>query len=307
MRFGRSPFFQTNNNIGFRIKSFFRNPSPLNKLITINVGVYLGIVFLKIFSNLFGFLMAKESGLQIIDLISLWLSVPANISTLITKPWTLLTSIFLHLEFFHIFFNMLMLWFSGTIFLSYFKPKSLYLVYILGGMVGNILFILSYNYFPVFSSISNEAVALGASGGVLAVLIAAASKAPNQKVNLLFLGSIPLKWIALLFVVIDILSIPSGNSGGHFAHLGGALFGFFYVILPTIFLKIKPSFSFHRAKPKQTSSSQRPKTDEQYNRERAENRKKIDKILDKISKSGYQNLSKEEKELLFKSSNTKNW
>ena len=251
--------------------------------------------------------MAKESGFEIIPIISSWLSVPSDLSTLLIKPWTLFTSIFLHFDFFHIFYNMLMLWFSGTIFIQYFKPNSLYKVYILGGLVGNILFILSYNYFPVFASIKNAAFALGASGGVLAVLIAAATKVPNQKINLLFLGSISLKWIAILFVVIDILSIPGENSGGHFAHLGGALFGFLYVILPFILQKIKPFLSFHRYKPKKQNSSQRPKTDEQYNRERADNRKKIDEILDKISKSGYQNLSKEEKELLFKTSNTKNW
>ena len=310
MRFRQSPFFRPQQSIASRIQLFLKNNSPLNRLITINIAVYLGMLALKISASLLEFLMLKEYGSLMLLFVSDWLCVPANISTLLVKPWTILTSIFLHLDFFHILFNMIMLWFGGSIFIQYFKPKSLYTVYIIGGIIGNILFILSYNYFPVFSSIKHDAIALGASGGVLSVLIATASKAPNRKVNLIFLGNTSLKWIALFLVLIDIVSIPKGNSGGHFAHLGGALFGFSYTVLPVFFRKYKSKISLlkqKKQKSKQNHRPQRPKTDEQYNQERYENRKKVDEILEKISKSGYQNLTQEEKDFLFKTSHTKNW
>ena len=305
MRFYSNPF--RNVNIGNRITYFFRNPSPLNRLIIINVSIYIILLLLKVFLNLLGFLFVKDFSTTVTSIITSWLSVPANLATLVSRPWTLLTSIFVHLDFLHIFFNLLVLWFSGTIFLQYFKKKALYIVYIFGGIIGNILFILSYNYFPVFASISNQAIALGASGGVLAVLVATATKAPNLKINLFLIGNIALKWIAIAFVVIDIISIPMSNSGGHLAHLGGSLFGFLYALFPQVSTIHMPSFKFRKSMKKRKYSYSHPKTDEQYNRERSENRKKIDEILDKISKSGYQNLTKEEKEILFKTSNKKNW
>jgi len=303
MRNYRSPFYSPNRNIGQRIKYFFQNPSPLNRLISINVGVFIGILLIKVGINVFSFLYAKEMGAQLMEYIAQALSIPADLSKLMLKPWTLITSIFTHMEFFHIFFNMIMLWFSGSIFLNYFKAKSLYTVYLFGGIIGNLMFVLSYNFFPVFASVTHYAMALGASGSVLAILIAAATKAPNQKVNLMFIGPVSLKWIAAFLVLIDIVSIPSGNSGGHFAHLGGALFGFLYTYYPKWQVLKKPLFSY---KTKQKHTSSRPKSDEQYNKERAEERKRIDLILDKISKSGYQNLSKEEKDFLFTTSNKKN-
>lgn len=307
MRFQRSPFYQTNRNFGQRIKYFFQNPSPLNRLITINVAVYLGVLLFKVFINLFGFLFVKEDSGQLMRIIALFLSVPADLPTLLVKPWTLITSIFSHMEFFHLLFNMIMLWFSGSIFLHYFKANSLYKVYIAGGIIGNLLFILSYNFFPVFESVTNYAIALGASGSVLAILIAAATKAPNQKINLIFIGNVSLKWIAIAFVLIDIVSLPRGNSGGHFAHLGGALFGFLYAYFPKLSLIKNPLFTFQKQKTNRTYASKHPKSDEQYNKERAEERQRVDKILDKISKSGYQNLTKEEKDFLFKTSNKRNW
>ncbi len=304
MRFRPTPF--NNINIGNRINYFIRSSSPLNRLIIINVVVYFILLLLKIFFNLFDFLFIKDFSSNVINSIIPLLSVSANLTTLASKPWTLLTSIFLHLNFLHIFFNMLVLWFSGSIFLQYFKKNALYTVYILGGILGNIFFILSYNYFSDLLYASNCAAALGASGGVLAVLVAAATKAPKLKINV-FVGNIDLKWIAIILVLIDIVNIPMHNSGGHFAHLGGSLFGFLYALYPQISTIRIPSLKLYSRNKKKKHNYSRYKTDEQYNRERAENRKKIDAILDKISKSGYQHLTKEEKEILFKTSNKKDW
>jgi membrane associated rhomboid family serine protease len=294
-----------NLNLGARISNFFRSNDPLNRLILVNVCVYLGFLLLGIVANLAHFLQAKEGGgfdQWVLD----WFGVHSNWWLLITRPWTIVTSIFLHLDFWHIFFNMLMLWVGGKIFHSFFRPKQIYTVYILGGLIGNLFFVLSYNFFPIFADVVSQAVAIGASGGVLAVLIAAAAKAPNYQLRLILIGNVPLKWIAIVMVIIDVISIQSGNSGGHFAHLGGALFGFLYVYIPKWNHNLK---SKHNSKPKVKKQTQngRPKSDEQYNAERADHRKRVDEILDKVAKSGYQNLSAEEKEFLFKTSNKKNW
>jgi membrane associated rhomboid family serine protease len=201
---------------------------------------------------------------------------------------------------------MIMLWLAGTIFSQFMPAKRIYWVYILGGLVGNILYILSFNYFPVFEAIAAYSFALGASGGILAVLTAAATKVPNFPVRLLFIGEVRLKWLAIVLIILDILNIPNGNSGGHFAHLGGALFGFLFVFIPILSPKIQiPKL---KKSPKfRPNPSFRPKTDEQYNAERTEYRKRVDKILDKVAQSGYGSLSKEEKDFLFNTSTKKNW
>ena len=291
-----------NLNLADKISSFFRSNSPLNRLIIINIGVYVSFLLLGVFANLTNFLQAREGG-DFEQFILDWLGVHADINLLASRPWTIITSIFLHLDLSHIFFNMLVLLIGGKIFLSFLSPKKIYTVYILGGIIGNIFFVISYNVFPVFADVLPDAVAIGASGGVLAVLIAAAAKAPNYPLPIVFIGNVPLKWIAAILVIVDIINIPSGNSGGHFAHLGGALFGFLYVYAPkwNHSLKSKPKIKVRKAE------SHRPKSDEQYNAERAAYRKKVDTILDKVAKSGYQSLSAEEKEFLFKTSNTKNW
>ena len=293
-----------NLNLGGRISNFFRSNNPLNRLIIINIGVYLAFLLLGIFANLANFLQVKESG-GFDQWVLEWFGAHSNWWLLLTRPWTLISSIFLHLEFSHIFFNMLTLWIGGQIFLYYFSPKQIYTVYILGGIIGNIFFIGAYNIFPVFSDVVQQAVAIGASGGVLAVLVAAAAKAPNHPLPLIFIGNVSLKWIAIVLVIIDIISIPGGNSGGHFAHLGGALFGFLYVYIPKWNQSLKAK-SKHKTKAKPSKDS-RPKSDEQYNAERAAHRKRVDEVLDKVAQSGYQNLSTEEKEFLFKTSNKKNW
>ena len=300
-RYNRPNF---NLNIGQLISNFFRNSNPLNRLIIINICIFIGLFFLKIFFNLTHFLQGTQgNGFE--QLVFDWLGVHSDRWHLITRPWTFVTSIFLHVEFSHIFFNMITLWIGGQIFLYYFSPKQIYTVYILGGILGNIFFILSYNIFPVFSDVVQQAVAIGASGGVLAVLLASAAKAPNHTLPLILIGNVSLKWIAIFLVIIDIISISGGNSGGHFAHLGGALFGFLYVCVPKWNQGLKSRQQI-RAKQSKSKGS-RPKSDEQYNAERTTHRKKVDEILDKVAQSGYKNLSAEEKEFLFKTSQKKNW
>lgn len=286
------------DNIFDNFKRFFNEKSMLSKLILINIAVWLLCLITGIFTWLFN--------VNDISFFSQWFAVPANLSKLLVKPWTLFTYMFLQEGFWHLFFNMMMLYFGGKLFLQLFSEKQLLLTYIVGGIVGALVFILAYNVFPVFESSRYSAIALGSSASVLSILIAAATYRPEYKINLFLFGEVKMKWIAIIFVLIDVLSIPKGNAGGHFSHLGGALWGFLYVYflknnkdLYDIFkdrkkIKVK-SRNFN-------TNSQRPKTDEQYNAERAADQEETDRILEKIAKKGYSSLSDKEKEYLFRQS-----
>ena len=307
MRYSNN-YFNPRLTVRDRIHRFVRSKNPVNQLITINAGIYLVILLLNLLSKTFLFLNNSNDETPVNDFILQWFGVSADFNRLISRPWTLVTSLFLHLDFLHILFNMIMLWFSGWIFSQFIAPKRIYWIYLFGGVVGNVFFILSYNYFSVFEPVAAYSTALGASGGVLAVLTAAAAKAPNYPVRLFLLGEVRLKWLAIVLIVLDIFNIRNGNSGGHFAHLGGALFGFLFVFIPVLRQKIQNAVPLKAPKYRQKpASSFRPKTDEQYNAERAEYRKKVDTVLDKVAKSGYGSLSREEKEFLFDTSKKKNW
>jgi hypothetical protein len=223
---------------------------------------------------------------------------------------------FLHYNFFHILFNMLWLYWFGKIFLEYLNAKKLLSVYLLGGLAGGLVYVLAFNLFPAFAEAVPTSVALGASAAILAVVMAVSFYVPNYTINLLFIGPVKLKYIALVTVLIDILSIKSGNAGGHLAHLGGALFGFLYAVqlqrgrdLTKGFNRFMDSlFSLFRRRPgkirvKYSKPKNRPESDLEYNARKVQEQKNIDLILDKISKSGYDGLSKEEKESLFRNSN----
>ena len=199
-----------------------------------------------------------------------------------------------------------MLYYGGKIFLQYFSQKQLLWTYIVGGLAGALFFILAFNAFPVFEDMKRHAFALGASASVLSILIAAATYRPDHTLNLFLLGQVKMKWVAIIFVIIDFLSITKGNSGGHIAHLGGALWGFIYALMLKNDFEIRKIFKKRpKIRVKTVNSEyyhQRPKTDEQYNAERAMNQEEIDRILDKIAKNGYSSLSDKEKEFLFKQS-----
>tara|TARA_B100001142_G_scaffold328951_1_gene390536 strand:+ start:154 stop:777 length:624 start_codon:yes stop_codon:yes gene_type:complete len=205
---------------------------------------------------------------------------------------------------------MIWLHFVGKLFLEHLNPKQLLSTYILGGISGGLIFIISYNYIPIFQPFSTNASAVGASASVFAIMIAIATYRPNYNIQLPFLGYIRLKHIALFMIILDILSIPKSNAGGHIAHLGGALFGFIYVrklkqgtdysVYFSILLeKISNTF---KQKSGLRKKYKRTKSDHEFNSERVARQKEIDKVLEKIANSGYESLDKKEKETLFKSS-----
>lgn len=286
------------NNILDVLKSFFLQKNMLSRLMLINIVIWLICSFISVFTWLFN--------ISDISFVTKLFAVPSDISALAEKPWSVFTYMFLQEKFGHLFFNMLMLYYGGKIFLQYFSEKQLLLTYIFGGLFGALFFILAFNAFPVFEDMKGHAFALGSSASVLSILIAAATYRPDYTLNLFLLGQVKMKWVAIVFVVIDFLSITKGNSGGHIAHLGGALWGFLYAFM------LKSDFDIYKIFKKKakirvkTVNSEnyhrRPKTDEQYNAERAQEQEDVDRILEKIAKNGYSSLSDKEKEFLFRQS-----
>ncbi len=299
-----NPNYYQNQNFAEGLKNFFRQGSSLSILILVNTGIWLFIQVLRVFLFLFN---EPDSAVAMTQLFR-FLALPAYLPKLGESPWTLLTYMFFHIDIWHILFNMLWLYWFGRIFLEYLDGKKLVTVYLLGGIAGGLLYILAFNAFPAFSALLPKSYALGASASVMAVVAAISFYVPDYSINLLFIGRIRIIYLAVILFIFDFFMIPAGNSGGHLAHIGGALFGFLYTqFLPggkwKIFRDIFPRREKKHSGYRDVHS--RPVSDETYNYERAEKQKRIDEILDKISKGGYDSLSREEKEILFKSSGKK--
>ena len=283
------------------IKESFKKGSVLTRLIYVNLAVFVTVKFIQVLFFLFNI---GEAGTLIIG----WLAVPSSLSELFSRPWTIFTYMFLHEGFLHILFNILWLYWLGRIFLEYLDGRKLLGVYILGGLAGAALYILSFNLFPAFEQVLPVSRALGASAGVLAVVISISVYVPNYTIYLMFLGPVKLKYIAAFMIVLDIISISGSNAGGHIAHLGGALFGWFFIrqykkgkdITRGINGLLTISSSFFKRRSKLKVEYRKTTSDYEYKKQKAMKQQHIDDILDKISKSGYESLTREEKEILFK-------
>ncbi len=288
------------------LKEQFRKGTNLLKIIYINSAVFIIIAVLQIIA-----VLSNKPGIA--SAVVQALAVPASISSLIYKPWTVLTYMFLHESFFHILFNMLWFYWFGRIFSDYFDQKKLVSVYILGGLSGALLYIISFNVFPAFSEVTNVSIALGASASVMAIVVATAAYIPDYSVHLFLLGKVKIKYVAIgIFLLTSVFDF-SVNTGGKIAHVGGAVFGYLYAvrykqgkdtgkwinnILDTIATWFKP-------KEKMKVSYKKPTTDYEYNSMKADYQEQINKILEKISRGGYDSLTKKEKEILFKESQKK--
>ncbi|MCU6769523.1 rhomboid family intramembrane serine protease [Barnesiella propionica] len=282
-----------------KLRLRYKQGSVLLKLIYINVAVFIIIRLLAVFLTLFN--------LDTLNFLS-YVEVPSSLSVLLIRPWTLITYMFVHYEILHILFNMLWLYWFGVIFLQYFGEKQMGGLYILGGLAGAVFYIISYNVFPYFSG--HQGMMCGASASVIAIVVATAMRVPDYKVNLLFLGAISLKYIAIVTILIDLLSVTSGNGGGHIAHLGGACLGVLFMyrwkngkditrpvnrIIDYLATVFKPGTKI-KIKHKK---NRRPETDMEYRERKNRENNEIDAILDKIKKSGYNALSSDEKKRLF--------
>lgn len=294
-------------NASDRIKYRIQTANVVEKLIGLNVLVFL---LFYVFRTL-AFLFQLPS-----DFILEWLVFPKEPGEFVFKPWSIITYSFMHSGIWHILSNMLILYFSGNYFLTYFSAKRLLNYYFLGVIVGALVYMLSYNLFPAFSA-TGRSYLMGASAGVMAVLVGIASHIPHMRVRLMLLGSIKFWWIAAFLVALDVIQIPMGNAGGHLAHLGGAILGYMYTsqlkqgndigswfekIMDAIASLFKPRErkakmkTVYRTEKKQSTA--KASTSVKMNKD--EKQKKIDSILDKISKSGYDSLNKAEKDFLFK-------
>jgi membrane associated rhomboid family serine protease len=289
------------------IKDSFRKGNYLTRLIYINIAVFLAISVVSIIGYLMKNPLISENTIS-------FLAIPASLKTLLIRPWTIITYMFTHKDIWHILFNMLWLYWFGRIFLEYLDQRKLVAVYLLGGICGAIIYVLSFNIFPVYDDQLISSVAIGASASVMAVVIAIAAYVPNYTIQLFLFGRIRIIYIALTIFVLTSIMDFSVNSGGKLAHIGGALFGYLYVLnirkgrdigkwlnkaLDSIATLFKP-----RQKLKVTYK--KPANDYDYNKVKAEHQVKINIILDKISKGGYDSLTKDEKDTLFRESQKKN-
>jgi membrane associated rhomboid family serine protease len=289
------------------IKKTFHQGNTLIRLIYINIAVFILISLVAVIGFLLTNPLVAEKSIDL-------LAVPSSLGRLLIRPWTLLTYMFLHKDIWHILFNMLWLYWFGTIFLQYLDQKKLVSVYILGGISGALLYIISFNIFPAFRGLVGESVAIGASASVMAVVIAIAAYVPDYTVTLFLFGRIKIKYMALAIFVLTSFMDFSVNSGGKLAHIGGALFGYLYTInlrqgkdIGKWISKIIDSVvTMFRPEKKMKVTYKKPADDYEYNRVKADNQKKINSILDKISKGGYDSLTKEEKDTLFRESQKRN-
>lgn len=286
-------------NIWDEIKESFREGSALTRLIYINLGVFILIRIINVFFVL------SRTPFPLLD----WLALPADFGTLASRPWTLITYMFLHFEFLHILFNLLWLYWMGQIFMSYFSQEKLVSIYLLGGITGGLFYVAGFNLFPVFSGIVADSRLLGASASVVAIVAALAMYVPNHTIHLMFIGPVRMKYLALFSIVMYVIGISSTNAGGNLAHLGGAFWGMIYILqlrrgidpgkwIGSLF---KGTQKLFQPKPKVKITYRKPVDDIEYNRQKNKEMLRMNEILEKISKSGYDSLSKEEKEILFRS------
>ncbi|GET20209.1 rhomboid family intramembrane serine protease [Prolixibacter denitrificans] len=286
------------------IKLSFKNGSYLTRLIYLNIGVWVIIRLIYVILFL--------SGAQDTPVLS-WLSLPSSFDVFLTRPWTIITYMFLHFQFFHILFNILWLYWFGRIFLEYHDQRKLLSLYLIGGVAGGLVYMLAYNFLPPFQGKPSEL--LGASAAVIAIVIAISVYVPNHVIHLMFIGPVKIKWIAVVSIIMYIIGLGGNNAGGDFAHLGGALWGWLYMsqlvkgrnvsrgferVLDRFFTWFKP-----RKKLRVEHRGEAVNIDYDYNHKKKEQQEYINQILEKIGKSGYDSLTKEEKETLFRMGNKK--
>lgn len=289
------------------LKDKFKKGNIVIQLIFINIAVFIVVNLISIILQLFNRSAADIFGL---------LALPASVERFLLQPWSLITYMFMHADILHILFNMLWLFWFGQLFLYVFSAKHLRGLYLLGGFCGGILYMIAFNIFPYFEPMLYASSMVGASASVLAIVVATAYREPNYQVRLLLFGNIRLKYLALIVVLTDILFLTSNNAGGHIAHIGGALAGLWFAAslkkgtditkwinklidaIASIFdkrtYKRKPKMKVHYGNDRQK--------DYDYNAKKKVQSEEIDRILDKLKKSGYGSLTNDEKKSLFDAS-----
>lgn len=288
------------------LKQKFERGDISIRFIFVNVGVFFISSLIMVLFTLF-----NHNGAYLLH----YLELPAAIESFILQPWALLSYMFMHAGVLHLLFNMLWLYWFGQLFLYQFTAKHFRGLYLLGGICGGLFYMIAYNLFPYFATSLPFSYLLGASASVLAIVVATAVRLPEHKVQFMFIGSVRLKYVALFVVVSDLLFVTSGNAGGHIAHLGGALAGWLFAsglrkgtdftawinytwdaIANLLTKSSKPQ------KPKMKVHYGEKSADYDFNARKKQQGEEVDRILEKLKKSGYASLSAEEKKRLFDAS-----
>ncbi len=285
-----------NRNIFQELKQTFLQGKMTHRLIIVNVAVFVLIqIYLAIF---------RLGGLISEDLPNTLFTLDTSLTGFLYKPWGIITSIFAHFDLFHLFSNMLFLYFSGKFFEQIWSGKQLLITYILGGIFGGIAEIAVQSIF--YSTENNGALVIGASGSIMAIFIAVAFHSPQTQLLLFGKFSIRLYFLAIFFLIQDIIGIGTKDTTAHFAHIGGAIFGILSIVttkfIPSKNPNSKGFFNQLFKSSKKKTVAPRFKSDEAYNQEKRTHQEKTDSILDKISKGGYESLNQSEKDFLFKQS-----
>jgi membrane associated rhomboid family serine protease len=291
---------------------FNKSNNTLVQLILINTVVFLTVLVLYVFSQLFQWTVFEQVLRQLV--------MPWEPAALIRKPWTLLTYAFTHYDPFHILWNMVFFYWFGKLVEEYLGSRRLVGLYILGAIGGGLLYFACYNLIPYFSQTIGGATITGASGAVLAVAVGAATLLPNYTFHLLLIGPVRVKYIVLIFVVMSFFNSVGKNAGGEIAHLGGALIGFLYIKLlqngtdigrpvywvmdawSNLFRPKPPVKVSQRQRSPQTASTNYASAGGSASPIAAPDQDEVDAILDKIGRSGYESLTREEKQKLFRAS-----
>jgi membrane associated rhomboid family serine protease len=291
------------------IKTTFRHGSNLTKLLYINGAVFLVVKLIEMIAVL------ASNQTMAVRFIG-FLAIPAYLPNLAHRLWTPITYMFLHQGFIHLIFNLLWLYWFGKIFLQYLDQRKLVAVYLLGGLSGALFYIAFFNLFPAFTGVLPESIALGASASVMAIVVAVAVWVPEYELHLFLFGKIRLKYLALIAVLVTSIFDFSVNTGGKIAHLGGALFGMLYSMslrggvdlgkwLNSIIDVFVTAFRPGRRLKVKYKAEKPHRNDYDYNAMKVEQQAEINQILDKISKGGYDSLTRTEKERLFSESQKK--
>jgi membrane associated rhomboid family serine protease len=295
-------------------REFSKSDNALVKIILINTVLFLSLLLVKVI-----FTLGQSSGAYyfLVDLLRL----PASPGALLMKPWTLVTHFFTHEEIFHILFNMLFLYWFGRLINEYLGDKRLIALYVLGGIAGGLAYIAIYNLLPYFHAQVASSRMLGASAAAFSVAVGASTLLPNYTFSLLLIGPVRIKYIAFFCILLSFAQAIGPNAGGNLAHLGGALMGYVFVrslqagtdlgkpVYAVLALWQRLMGRQRRAMPRTTKQVQRATAAyggaKSPNKINIPDQDEVDAILDKISKSGYESLTKEEKQKLFMASQQK--
>lgn len=287
----------------YRLRLSLFKDGALAGLVYINIAVFIVV---GVYNAIF-FLVTNHTPL----FFDKTLALSSSPIEALKHPWSIITYMFYHLDFLHALFNLLVLYWFGVIFVDFFGNLKLTTMYIAGGIAGGVFYLLAYNSLPLFYD-EGPAILLGASAAIMAITFGSASFAPNHKIWLMFIGDVRLKYLALTYLVIDLIQIPFGNAGGHIAHLGGAfvgaLWGYIYRkkgqnIL--IWLE-KPLGSIREISFKRRRTLKVAYKNPQMQTKKKQNSKELDELLDKISQKGFDSLTDAEKDKLFKYKNDLN-